>query len=514
MTKLQAIEYAVGAVSQILPLEENEVKDLCEQVLQGNSSNSESIAQRFLEILGQSDLAFEFVIRFNEILSQQDEPKIRNERIYQESTEPTERSPLKTATAPKPQVERSGALKEVASLKLSSTPLVEAKSGQNSNTKPKTSKKELIQEIDQVWKFLQLDHDEKNVTKFACNCQGNLHPLFEAAPNCLSCGKIICAREGLHLVRCSFCSTEFIPLEERLKIVQLLKREKEELMSESSTKKSAMQQQQSNRRNRYSKGLKISSGMGTNLFTEQDRLFDLVERQRERERKREEVLRNEEEEQRKEAEIRRREERERDLDPDLIEAQERLNKLLYFQDTSAERTKIIDNAADFSMSNDSGVWGTAQERALMLKKQQRNLRKWEKLEGERNGKRDKYVVSMDIGPNGKVTMKEVRRGKEKSTAESDDDIDGISDEDDLRDLRDIQKLKGEVESSKQEQNSNLQSKVWDYEKDRKQWEPPKYMPSSSIKKSVATPHDKGADRDRKHRVQMDQDNQSIWELIA
>lgn len=514
MTKLQAIQYAVGAIAQILPLEENEVKDLCEQVLQGNGSNSENIAQGFLEILGQSDLAFEFVIRFNEVLSQQDEVKVKKENTHQESAEPAARSALKTVRAPKPKIERSETPTEVGSSRVSSTPVVEAKFEQNSSAKPKTSKKQLIQEIDEVWKFLQLDHDEKSVTKFACSCQGNLHPLFEAAPNCLSCGKIICAREGLHLVRCSFCGTEFIPLEERLKIVQLLKKEKEELMIESSIKKSATQQQQSNRKNKYSKGLKISSGMGTNLFTEQDKLFDLVERQRERERKREEVLRNEEEEQRKEMENRKREEIERELDPDLIEAQERLNKLLYFQDTSAERTKIIDNAADFDISNDSGLWGTAQERALMLKKQQRNLRKWEKLEGERNGKRNKYVVSMDIGPNGKVTMKEVRKSKGKSNAESDDDLDDISDEDDLRDLRDIQKLKGEIESTKEQQNSGLQSKVWDYEKDKKQWEPPKYVPSSSIEKSVDMQHEEGRDREQTHRVQMDQDSHSIWELIA
>ncbi|QLQ78540.1 hypothetical protein HG537_0A07870 [Torulaspora globosa] len=511
MTKLQAIQYAVGAIPQILPLEENEVKDLCEQVLQDKDLNSENIAEGFLEILGQSDLAFEFVIKFNEILFQQDEPKAKNEKMYPESKEPAVRSNLKTVRAPKPQVEPVKAAKEVVSSKVSSTPLVEAKSWQNGNAKTKTSKKQLIQEIDEVWKFLQLDHDEKNVTKFACNCQGNLHPLFEAAPNCLSCGKIICVREGLHLVRCSFCGTEFIPLEERLKIVQLLKREKEELMNESSTKKSATQQQQSNRKNKYSKALKISSGMGTNLFTEQDKLFDLVERQRERERKREEVLRNEEEEQRKEMELGKREEMERNLGPDLIEAQERLNKLLHFQDTSAERTKIIDNAADFDISNNSGLWGNAQERALMLKKQQRNLRKWEKLEGERNGKRNKYVVSMDIGANGKVTMKEVRRSKGKTTAESDDDIDGISDEDDLRDLRDIQMLKGEIESTKQEQNSNLQSKIWDYEKDKKQWESPKYVPSSSMKKSINKQHNEDGDRERKHRVQIDQDNQNIWE---
>lgn len=511
MTKSQAVQYAVRAIPEILPLEENDVKNLCDQVLQSSGSNSEGIAQGFLDILGHSDLAFEFVIQFNELLAQEEKvkPKLQDPKPNEPVKKPA--SQLTKASQPQPRVPKASP--KVTTPKPTSKPVVEAKSRQDSKPKPKVGKKQLIQEIDEVWKFLELDHDDKNVEKFVCNCQGNLHPLFEAAPNCLSCGKIICAREGLHLVRCPFCGTEFIPLEERLKIVQLLKKEKEELLNESSTKKPATQQQQTSHRKKYSKGLKISSGMGTNLFSEQDKLFDLVERQRERERKREEVLRNEEEDQRKEMETMKRQEMERELDPELIEAQDRLSKLLHFQDTSAERTKIIDNAADFSISSDSGVWGNAQERALMLKKQQRNLRKWEKLEGERNGKRDKYIVSMDIGPNGKVTMKEVRKGNGKTTADSDDDIDGISDEEDLQDLGEIKKLKGEIDSTRLEQNSSLQSKVWDYEKDRKQLAPPKYMASSAIKKSGDEDDDDG-DRDRTSRVQVSQDNQTLWELIA
>lgn len=512
MTRSQAIRYALEAIPSILPLEETDVRNLCDQVLKGNGLNSENVAQGFLEVLGHSDLAFEFVIRFNELMAQQEQPQPVNEKI---NPQPVKSDKILSATRDKePQPGANLATNQSVLAQPALTALTEPNSRQNSKPKPKANKKQLIQEIDEVWKFLELDHDEKNVKKYVCNCQGNIHPLFEAAPNCLSCGKIICAREGFHLVRCTFCGAEFIPLEERHRIVQLLKKEKEELISESTAKKPVTQQQQVNYKNKYAKGLKISSGMGTNLFSEQDKLFDLVERQRERERKREEVLRNEEADQMKEMELKKRQEVERELDPDLVEAQDRLNKLLHFQDTSAERTKIIDNATDFSISNDSGLWGTAQERALMLKKQQRNLRKWEKLEGERNGKREKYVVSMNIGANGKVTMKEVRKDHGKTIADSDDDIDAISDGDDLTDLKDIHKLKNEIEMTKEQQKSDLQTKVWDYEKDMKQFEPPKYVGESGMERSKDITHDDEEEKERKSRVQVGDDNLSLWELIA
>lgn len=213
-------------------------------------------------------------------------------------------------------------------------------------------------------------------------------------------------------------------------------------------------------------------------------------------------------------EAQKRQQRESETDPELLEAQDRLDKLLHFQDTSAERTKIIDNASDFSISNDSGVWGSAQERALMLKKQQRNLRKWEKLENERNGKRDKYVVSMDIGANGKVVMKEVLKNNGKSTADSDDDIEEITDEEDSNDLKEIHQLKGAIDSTKNEQKSALQSKVWDYEKDKKQFEPPKYIEDSRLEEQTNHEDDKTTTRERAPRVQIDQEGENLWDMIA
>ena len=167
------------------------------------------------------------------------------------------------------------------------------------------------------------------------------------------------------------------------------------------------------------------------------------------------------------------------VDKDLRAAQERLENLLHVQDTSAERTKVIDNASDFSISNDTGLWGSAREKALLLKKQQRNLRKWEKLERERNGRKDKYVVSMDIGADGNVVMKEKVKDHGKVYAGSDDELDNISDEEDARDLKDIHTYKEELSSEKELHSANLQSKVWDYEKDKQQFERPVYIGSDT-----------------------------------
>lgn len=161
--------------------------------------------------------------------------------------------------------------------------------------------------------------------------------------------------------------------------------------------------------------------------------------------------------------------------PELAAAQERLDTLLHFQDTSAERTKIIDHASDFSMTNDSSIWGGAYDRALMLKKQQRNLRKWEKLERERHGRRDKVVLDLNIGKDGKVYMREVSKPQQNVHARSDDELDDVSDEEDLQDLKEIRALKEEISLEKNRKSSLLETKIWDYEKDKKQFERPVYI---------------------------------------
>lgn len=203
--------------------------------------------------------------------------------------------------------------------------------------------------------------------------------------------------------------------------------------------------------------------MGKNMFEEHDKLMNFIEKQQEREKKRREVLNSNEAENDTPTHATNRD----DVDEELQAAQDRLQKLLHYQDTSAERTKIIDNASDFSMSNETSIWGSAKERALLLKKQQRNMKKWEQLEKERNGKRDKYVVSMNINSDGKVTMSEVLKSDQTINAHSDDDLDEISDDEDREDLLNIKQLKSDINKEKSLNEEAAYNSEWDFEKDQK-----------------------------------------------
>ncbi|PWY83513.1 zf-C2HC5-domain-containing protein [Aspergillus heteromorphus CBS 117.55] len=57
-----------------------------------------------------------------------------------------------------------------------------------------------------------------------CSCYASIHPLFEAAPNCLNCGKIICSLEGLQ--PCSFCGTRLLSDEEIQSMIRELRAER------------------------------------------------------------------------------------------------------------------------------------------------------------------------------------------------------------------------------------------------------------------------------------------------
>ncbi|CAI4045131.1 Rqt4p SKDI_11G2340 [Saccharomyces kudriavzevii IFO 1802] len=523
MARQQAIDYATKQVPQILPLEESDVKALCEQVLSTSSDNPEQIASKFLEFLGHEDLSFEFVMRFNELLTQLDKEEVRKSKnAHLEQT-----TPIASKSVPKlvtHNYKNKGTIEQPKKKinddrkDLAKPPAVQP-SNQNAKSQSKKKKKvhksqqklQSLQEIDDAIKILELrDSGSSNQT---CNCQGIRHPVFEIAPNCLHCGKVICVKEGLNRGECGHCHEALITEEERAQMMKILNHEKNELNDSSSS---------SNDSNSISvprkktKSYKITSGMGKNLFAERDKLFDFIERKREREIKRNEVLKLQEKQEDTSANEERFGEQDTAVEenPELLAAQERLDRLLHFQDTSAERTKIIDNASDFSMNQEAGLWGSARERALALKKQQRNLRKWEKVEKERNGRREKYVVSMNIGSNGKVTMTEVPKDTQNVVADSDDELNDISDEEDISDLKYIHDLKDEIDTTKAMESSHLQSKTWDHERDKKQFDRPTYVK----KNANSAPNGKREenthevkDYDLRSRVQVDQNAESSVE---
>ncbi|RAK96715.1 zf-C2HC5-domain-containing protein [Aspergillus ibericus CBS 121593] len=57
-----------------------------------------------------------------------------------------------------------------------------------------------------------------------CTCYASIHPLFDPAPNCLNCGKIICSLEGLQ--PCSFCGTPLLSNDEIQSMIRELRAER------------------------------------------------------------------------------------------------------------------------------------------------------------------------------------------------------------------------------------------------------------------------------------------------
>lgn len=86
-------------------------------------------------------------------------------------------------------------------------------------------------------------------------------------------------------------------------------------------------------------------------------------------------------------------------------ANSNLARLLDYQDTSAQRTKIIDQSSDFDVSSSAvNKWATATEQAEMIKKQQKMMKK-QKKRIERLQGRSSNVISIDLKGN-KVVMRE------------------------------------------------------------------------------------------------------------
>ncbi|KAI0437066.1 C2HC5 finger protein [Xylaria telfairii] len=187
-----------------------------------------------------------------------------------------------------------------------------------------------------------------------CNCVAARHPLLVSAPNCLSCGKVICVKEGLG--PCTFCGT---PLLSSAEVQSMIR----ELRDERGKEKMAMDRQAHKRADVSKTPAPFS-------------------------RPREEVPGGT-----NEAEIR---------------ALEHRDRLLGFQAHNARRTMVRDEAADFDVSavvagTGGNMWATPEERARELKRQQKIMREMEWNARPEYEKR-RQVVSIDL-VGGKVVRK-------------------------------------------------------------------------------------------------------------
>ncbi|KAF3141275.1 hypothetical protein TWF703_002070 [Orbilia oligospora] len=221
------------------------------------------------------------------------------------------------------------------------------------------------------------------VDKRRCNCSGRKHELLLAAPNCLHCGKIICIKEGL--APCTFCGHDLISSEDMEAMRRILRDEqsKEKMNAHNAghrkaetTKTTAV----------YASKVNPSAG-GVNHLSGPTPALSAS-----------------------------------GSSAALASAMEQRDRLLGFQSSSAKRTKIIDQAADWE-TPDSGVnmWATPQERALQLREQQRKMRELE-WENRDEWEKRSVVVSIDLkGKRVERRMGAIEKPKFEVEAEKEED---------------------------------------------------------------------------------------------
>lgn len=174
----------------------------------------------------------------------------------------------------------------------------------------------------------------------ACDCLATKHPLLNVAPNCLACGKVICAKEGLG--PCTFCST---PILSQSQIQDIIRELRDERGRE--------------RQNVHNVGQrKAEVATAPRPFQAPKSIPP--------------------------------------GDASLAAAQAHRDKLLGYQAHNAQRTRVHDEAADFETpSSGTNMWSSPVERAQQLKRQQKILREMEwaaKPEYEKK----RTVVSVDL----------------------------------------------------------------------------------------------------------------------
>ncbi|KAH0846219.1 C2HC5 finger protein [Fonsecaea pedrosoi] len=208
-----------------------------------------------------------------------------------------------------------------------------------------------------------------------CPCNASIHPLFTTAPNCLNCGKIICALEGLQ--PCSFCDSPILTKDQVNAMIKALKEER-------GIEKMAV----------HNAGQSLS-GRGTPIFgasTPESGSGD-------------------------------------EASSAAARARAHRDKLLAFQRENAQRTRVHDEAADYDATLTPGTtqWMTPVQRAAALKKQQKYLRELEEA-NRPEWEKQRTVMSMSI-KNGKL-VKTFEREKAPALRQEKGDLAG-SDNDDI-----------------------------------------------------------------------------------
>ncbi|RDW38681.1 putative zinc finger motif, C2HC5-type-domain-containing protein [Yarrowia lipolytica] len=402
-------EYAKDMVGRLLGgFDKETVAQLVDQGMK--KTDPLEVHSYFVELLGESEPVFRFVEEFNrKRFSSKKLEKSKAEKMAK-SEPPKKKASWATRTAGEKVEEEKQKKEKTPRNRLAGVGKGGATTSELLDLKPKTKAKNKIKvdsiaEIDQALRDLELvEHGDVRkdgtTARAKCDCMASRHPLLEVAPNCMNCGKIHCLKEGLG--PCTFCGTPLLSAEERNEISSVLYQQKEDIRSVNAPKQAVPKKKQ--------KAIKY------NLSNAGGRAAQ------------EEAIKQMEEENRQAQEAKEKE---------LQQAKERLDTLMAFQDSQAERTRIIDNVGDFELPS-AGVnqWASATERALQLKKQQRQMAKMEERDARKKGK--KHVIS--LGLDGKIREQEM--------------------EDDSTDDEELRELESKIKSEKQEVAELNSQNVW------------------------------------------------------
>ena len=209
-----------------------------------------------------------------------------------------------------------------------------------------------------------------------CSCVATRHPLQGAAPNCLSCGKVICMREGLG--PCTFCGSPLLSSDE----VQAMVRE---LKDERGREKMAANASAHRRAEVSKKPVAFTQARGDDSSDGAASLSEAA-----------------------------------------VKAREHRDKLLNFQAQNAKRTTVRDEAADFDVSgamNGSGsMWASPEERAKELKRQQKLLRELE-WNAQPDYEKRQQIISIDLA--GRRVVRKMAAVERPVTPDEDSDDEGV-----------------------------------------------------------------------------------------
>ncbi|KAJ5305711.1 hypothetical protein PENANT_c041G04094 [Penicillium antarcticum] len=244
-------------------------------------------------------------------------------------------SPL-PVSAPKPPPSANGpTISDMLPNVRSKTSKSSRQTGSGSNNKGTALTTNNISDLTAAIAALELSTNPTLEERRKCTCYASLHPLFDPAPNCMNCGKIICSLEGLQ--PCSFCGTPLLSAEEVQDMIR-------ELRAERGQEKMRVH----NEGVHHEGGPRPTSNAGS-------------------------------------------------ASPSKLDAAKaHRDKLLQFQAQNARRTKVVDETADFETPNvASTLWMSPVQRALALKKQQRIQREMEE-KARPEWEKKKTVMSLDI----------------------------------------------------------------------------------------------------------------------